>query len=139
MHGLCEPTTISMQLVHVSISSSRPRPLSTLPSVLFLPLPRQLLVFQRAPYLGLWENPGYYALWVIQRIVLLGFWLFTSYGVIGAFSTQQFDPWAIVKGDLVVKPREGEVGDEVILPVSSGRSGTAGKSHHPSPSRTGMQ
>lgn len=90
------------------------------------PLPGlpQVLVFQRAPYLGLWEMPAYYALWVVQRIMLLAFWLFAAYGVMSAFDIKFFDPWSIVTSDLVAEPSEGELGDE-LAPMPSRRSASA--------------
>lgn len=35
-----------------------------------LPLP-QLLIYQGTPLLSMWDNQGYLALWVVQRLALL--------------------------------------------------------------------
>lgn len=60
----------------------------------------QVLVFRRYPYLGLWSNEGYLALWVIQRIVLLLFWVFAAFSASSVFNYRYFDPENIIRDNI---------------------------------------
>lgn len=51
-----------------------------------------MLQYRRISYLALWDAPGYTALWVVQRVALLGFWCAALYNSLAVFDVRYFDP-----------------------------------------------
>lgn len=52
----------------------------------------QILIYGWASHLGLWQAPGYYPLWIIQRITLLAFWISTVFAAMLVFQPHYYDP-----------------------------------------------
>ncbi|GIL92765.1 hypothetical protein Vretimale_11737 [Volvox reticuliferus] len=51
-----------------------------------------VLLYRRMSYLALWDAPGYTPLWVIQRVVLMMFWVAALYSSLAVFDVRYFDP-----------------------------------------------
>lgn len=55
-----------------------------------------MLLYQYVNHLALWLEPGYRAVWIVQRITLLLFWVAASYSALNVFDARLFDPEVLV-------------------------------------------
>ncbi|KAG2427216.1 hypothetical protein HYH02_014621 [Chlamydomonas schloesseri] len=55
-----------------------------------------VLLYQRVNHIAMWYAPGYTALWTVQRLVLLLFWVAAAYSCYSVFDPRFFDPEYIV-------------------------------------------
>ncbi|KAG2489267.1 hypothetical protein HYH03_012287 [Edaphochlamys debaryana] len=67
-----------------------------------------VLVYRRISYLDLWDAPGYTPLWMVNRAVLLLYWVAAVASSIAAFNPKYFDPLHLVGLDKAAKEREEE-------------------------------
>ncbi|EFJ43436.1 hypothetical protein VOLCADRAFT_106863 [Volvox carteri f. nagariensis] len=80
-----------------------------------------VLLYRRMSYLALWGAPGYTPLWVVQRVMLMLFWVAALYSSLGVFDVRYFDPELLFGQQL--KARERRRGGLRVAAAATGGSG----------------
>ncbi len=84
-----------------------------------------MLLIQRVSHLAFWSQPGYLPLWAAQRVVLLLFWLATTFYALGAFNIRYFDPEALLGRDQKAGGGGGAGWEARAVQRTPGRAGVA--------------